>query len=147
MAIKSDKFATGTFSGEDFLSVTTGADGRYRLEGLRPQRRVSVSAAPVSWRRFYFLTVERPTSKEQAEQILAAAREPFSTAFTVFPETGLCAGELSHLTKADVDFSNNVRPVRGPRGRRAAARHRALIDQVFESGVLRIALKEWLCGT
>lgn len=52
-------------------------------------------------------------TKGQAEQIICAAREPFATAFTILLGTGLRAGELSHLTKADIDFSHNVLHVRG----------------------------------
>ena len=54
-------------------------------------------------------------TREQAERIVAAAREPFRAAFAVLLDTGLRAGELSHLTKPDIDFTANVIHVRPKR--------------------------------
>ena len=51
-------------------------------------------------------------TREEAERIVANAREPFATAFVVLLDAGLRAGELSHLTKADIDFKANVIHVR-----------------------------------
>jgi integrase len=52
---------------------------------------------------------ERPFfTQEQASQIIAAAKEPYKTLFTVAWLTGLRAGEILALKSSDLDFENET---------------------------------------
>lgn len=77
--------------------------------------------------------IERPFfTKEQAVQIISAAREPYKTLFAVAWLTGLRAGEILALKTSDVDFLNktirvdessddNTRTLRQPKTKKSVA--------------------------
>jgi beta-lactamase regulating signal transducer with metallopeptidase domain len=60
VAFKSHKFATGTYSGENFLSVTTDADGRYRLEGMPKGEGNRLLAVPADRQPYFMREVDVP---------------------------------------------------------------------------------------
>jgi integrase len=76
---------------------------------------------------------ERPFfTKEQAGQIISAAKEPYKTLFTVAWLTGMRAGEILALKTSDLDFKNrtirvdessddNTRKLRQPKTKKSVA--------------------------
>lgn len=78
-------------------------------------------------------TTEAPYfTREQTQQIIAEANEPYKTLFILAWSTGLRAGELLALTTGDLDFTkktirvnktadDNTRQIRSPKTKRSAA--------------------------
>ena len=80
---------------------------------LRYAEKSHISVSKVSFEDLRLGTVtrnaERPFfTKEQASQIIRAAKEPYKTLFTVAWLTGMRAGELLALKTSDLDFVNHT---------------------------------------
>lgn len=104
---------------------------------LRYAERCKILTAKVSFADLQLGTdygeIERPFfTREQAVQIISAAREPYKTLFTVAWLTGLRAGEILALKTSDVDFLNktirvdessddNTRTLRQPKTKKSVA--------------------------
>lgn len=104
---------------------------------LRYAERCRMATAQVSFKdlRLGSVThnIERPFfTQEQANQIIAAAEEPYKTMFTLAWLTGLRAGELLALKTSDVDFvtrtirvnksaDDNTRELRQPKTKNSVA--------------------------